>query len=89
MATFNYRSDCSAVIWYEKLRGIGGDLGSAVKGFKEAMGDDKDKPATKDADFDAKSLNQNNVDSSVETAETKKTKSRANRCLISVFGSWY
>ncbi|WP_086981927.1 Sec-independent protein translocase subunit TatA [Vibrio aphrogenes] len=58
----------------KKLRGIGGDLGSAVKGFKEAMGDDKDKPATKDADFDAKSLNQNNVDSSVETAETKKDK---------------
>lgn len=27
----------------KKLRGLGGDLGSAVKGFKKAM-DDEDKP---------------------------------------------
>ena len=32
----------------KKLRGLGGDLGSAMKGFKKAMGDD-DKE--KDADF--------------------------------------
>jgi sec-independent protein translocase protein TatA len=31
----------------KKLRGIGGDLGGAVKGFKKAMSDD-DKPAAKD-----------------------------------------
>lgn len=36
----------------KKLRNIGGDLGSAVKGFKKAINDDdKDK---KDADFDNK-----------------------------------
>lgn len=35
----------------KKLRGLGGDLGSALKGFKKAMSDD-DKE--KDADFDAK-----------------------------------
>jgi sec-independent protein translocase protein TatA len=35
----------------KKLRGLGGDLGSAMKGFKKAMGDD-DKE--KDADFVAK-----------------------------------
>lgn len=30
----------------KKLRGLGGDLGSAVKGFKSAMSDeDKEKPA--------------------------------------------
>jgi sec-independent protein translocase protein TatA len=35
----------------KKLRGLGGDLGSAMKGFKKAMGeDDKEKYA----DFDAK-----------------------------------
>ena len=37
----------------KKLRGLGGDLGSAMKGFKKAMGDDEkeDKDKEKDADF--------------------------------------
>ena len=35
----------------KKLRGLGGDLGSALKGFKNAMGDDNKE---KDADFVAK-----------------------------------
>lgn len=30
----------------KKLRNIGGDLGGAVKGFKEAMKDEQNKPAT-------------------------------------------
>ncbi|MFT5311554.1 MAG: sec-independent protein translocase protein TatA [Paraglaciecola sp.] len=34
----------------KKLRNMGGDLGSAVKGFKKAMGDKDDKD-DKDADF--------------------------------------
>lgn len=34
----------------KKLRNVGGDLGSALKGFKKAMSDDDDK---KDADFQA------------------------------------
>lgn len=39
----------------KKLRGLGGDLGSAMKGFKKAMSDeDKDKEDNKDADFAAK-----------------------------------
>ena len=39
----------------KKLRGLGGDLGSAMKGFKKAMSDeDKDKEDNKDADFVAK-----------------------------------
>ena len=42
----------------KKLRGLGGDLGSAVKGFKNAMSDDepgtvKDK---QDADFEQEAL---------------------------------
>jgi len=38
----------------KKLRGMGSDLGSAVKGFKKAMSDeDKDK---KDADFEQQTL---------------------------------
>ncbi len=36
----------------KKLRNIGGDLGSAVKGFKKAMSDDDKKDTDiKDADF--------------------------------------
>lgn len=35
----------------KKLRGLGGDLGSALKGFKKAMSDDE---KDKDADFVAK-----------------------------------
>lgn len=37
----------------KKLRGMGGDLGSALKGFKKAMGNDDDDKE-KDADFAAK-----------------------------------
>ncbi|CAM3539990.1 twin-arginine translocase TatA/TatE family subunit [Parendozoicomonas haliclonae] len=43
----------------KRLRNIGGDLGSAVKGFRKAMGNeegdakkDADKLEQKDADFD-------------------------------------
>ncbi|MGF1715218.1 Sec-independent protein translocase subunit TatA [Photobacterium chitinilyticum] len=41
----------------KKLRSLGGDLGSAVKGFKKAIGDE-DSAAKKeaDADFDQKKL---------------------------------
>jgi sec-independent protein translocase protein TatA len=40
----------------KKLRGLGGDLGSAFKGFKKAMGEDdkEDKDDKDDADFPAK-----------------------------------
>ena len=39
----------------KKLRGIGDDLGSAVKGFKNAMSDDQADNHQKDADFEPKS----------------------------------
>ncbi|OED40857.1 preprotein translocase subunit TatA [Endozoicomonas sp. (ex Bugula neritina AB1)] len=32
----------------KKLRNMGGDLGSAVKGFKKAMNTDEDKPVVTD-----------------------------------------
>ncbi len=28
----------------KRLRNLGGDLGGAIRGFRNAMGDDKDKP---------------------------------------------
>ncbi|GAL05619.1 Sec-independent protein translocase subunit TatA [Photobacterium aphoticum] len=43
----------------KKLRSLGGDLGSAVKGFKKAISDDEPaakKDAEVDADFDQKKL---------------------------------
>ncbi|MEC6816311.1 Sec-independent protein translocase subunit TatA [Photobacterium toruni] len=45
----------------KKLRTLGGDLGSAVKGFKKAIGDeDSSAPAAKkettDADFEQKKI---------------------------------
>lgn len=30
----------------KRLRNLGGDLGGAIKGFRNAMGDDKDKTGT-------------------------------------------
>ncbi len=59
----------------KKLRGIGGDLGGAVKGFKKAMAEDedKDKPeASKDADFESKILEQKKTDASTETKKDKE-----------------
>ncbi|AEX20589.1 MULTISPECIES: Sec-independent protein translocase subunit TatA [Vibrio] len=66
----------------KKLRGIGGDLGGAVKGFKKAMSDDedaaknaKDAKDAKDADFEPKSLE---TQQQKEAApETKKDKEQA------------
>jgi sec-independent protein translocase protein TatA len=42
-----------------KLRNLGSDLGSSIRGFKKAMGDEdekKDQPKEQDADFNAKTL---------------------------------
>ncbi|QIL85527.1 twin-arginine translocase subunit TatA [Vibrio sp. HDW18] len=62
----------------KKLRGIGGDLGSAVKGFKKAMSEDETNPTTanqqKDADFATKNLEQPQTNA---TAEVKKDKEQA------------
>ena len=58
----------------KKLRGLGGDLGSAMKGFKKAMGeDDKEK----DADFVAKEKVEDksidDVDSAGNAGNTENT----------------
>ncbi|MBK0004122.1 twin-arginine translocase TatA/TatE family subunit [Erwinia sp. S43] len=46
----------------KKLRSLGSDLGSSIKGFKKAMSDEDDKAKstthTEDADFSAKLANQ-------------------------------
>ncbi|WP_194439804.1 Sec-independent protein translocase subunit TatA [Vibrio fluminensis] len=58
----------------KKLRNIGGDLGSAVKGFKKAMSEDEASQDKKDADFEPKNLEQQKTEA---TAETKKDKEQA------------
>ena len=60
----------------KKLRGLGGDLGSAMKGFKKAMSDD-DKENEKDADFVAKQKVEDKSTDSVGTAPetSQQTKS--------------
>ena len=59
----------------KKLRNIGGDLGSAVKGFKSAMGEDeskKEKSADADADFDPKNIEQKSEQASATEAKKDK-----------------
>ena len=56
----------------KKLRGLGGDLGSAMKGFKKAMGDD-DKE--KDADVDADFVTKEKVEDKTPENTVKQTKS--------------
>ncbi|NAW87674.1 Sec-independent protein translocase subunit TatA [Photobacterium halotolerans] len=51
----------------KKLRSMGGDLGSAVKGFKKALSDDDEAKNKADADFEQKSLADKK-----ETAEPQK-----------------
>ncbi len=58
----------------KKLRGIGGDLGSAVKGFKKAMSDEEEKK-DKDADFEQKNIAQKSE--SQPESEKQKEKEQA------------
>ena len=52
----------------KKLRGLGGDLGSAMKGFKKAMSDD-DKEKDTDADFITKEKVEDKTTEDAENAE--------------------
>ena len=56
----------------KKLRTLGGDLGSAIKGFKKAMGDDEEKKdnSAQDADFTAKSISDKPDDAKKDGAKS-------------------
>ncbi len=58
----------------KKLRNLGGDLGSAVKGFKNAMTDNKDKD--KDKTSETSETSENLVDKSTATDEKVTTKEK-------------
>lgn len=53
----------------KKLKGIGGDLGSAVKGFKKAIGDDEKQA-------DEKSVEDKSTDDAAVTEEKEKAESK-------------
>lgn len=53
-----------------KLRNLGSDLGSSIKGFKKAMNDDEEKK-NQDADFSTKSIS-DNAQTSSQKEEARK-----------------
>lgn len=60
-----------------KLKNIGSDLGSALKGFKNSMNDndaDKESTKSKDADFDTLDKPQDEVVTSAKESEKQTTK---------------
>jgi sec-independent protein translocase protein TatA len=62
----------------KKLRNVGGDLGSALKGFKNAMNDDAEKKEneTKDADFQAVENKSENTSAESLDKSNEKTASK-------------
>jgi len=64
----------------KKLRNIGGDLGSAVKGFKSAIGDDKEQKesAEKSADTLANNSGTEEVNQNKDT-QSKEAQSKENQ----------
>ena len=55
----------------KKLRNLGGDVGSAVKGFKNAMGDEKDTPAKAEKSTDTLT---DNTTATTETSQKENQK---------------
>ncbi|MBT0727593.1 twin-arginine translocase subunit TatE [Rosenbergiella australiborealis] len=55
----------------KKLRNLGSDLGSSIKGFKKAMSDDETKK-DQDADFSTKSLSDSEPASHTEVKSKDK-----------------
>lgn len=57
-----------------KLRTMGSDLGSSIKGFKKAMSDDdeKDKNHADDADFNAKVADKQQTEARKEDVKNDK-----------------
>ncbi|MBO9493242.1 twin-arginine translocase TatA/TatE family subunit [Thalassotalea sp. G20_0] len=64
----------------KKLRGLGSDLGSAVKGFKKALGSDEESEGEKNneknsgkAELKAGSVEQRNLESDLEKSRHKQS----------------
>ncbi len=61
----------------KKLGSIGSDLGSALKGFKKAIGDDDESKKSKDADFTAPSSLAEKRDGTDDVKSQQKDKEQA------------
>lgn len=64
----------------KKLRNLGGDLGSAVKGFKNAIGDDKDladKDSVNNVEKTSDTLSDTTAQESSKAKESQKDNSQA------------
>jgi sec-independent protein translocase protein TatA len=57
----------------KKLRNMGGDVGSAIKGFKKAMGNDEDKSAANEDKASSASLEQKKEGSTFNSSSTNNT----------------
>jgi len=55
----------------KKLRNLGGDLGSAVKGFKSAIGDEKEKNNTAEKSSETLADNSTTAEGVSQTKENK------------------
>jgi sec-independent protein translocase protein TatA len=60
----------------KKLRGMGSDLGSAVKGFKKAISDEQDTDKDKSKDTENKEPEQIQKSENVSAADTKTEKTK-------------
>jgi len=58
----------------KKLRNIGGDLGSAVKGFKSAIGEDKEQKNS--AEKTSETLADSSKSATEEVVKTKESKTK-------------
>jgi len=65
----------------KKLRNIGGDLGSAVKGFKNAIGEEKEQnnSAEKSSETLADNANKAEESNKAQESQTKETQSKENQ----------
>lgn len=63
-----------AVFGTAKLRNIGGDLGTALKGFKDAMKEDEKKDEQKTETVEHKSETTESKAESTETTQSKESK---------------
>ena len=59
----------------KKLRNLGGDLGSAIKGFKSAIGDEKDSTAKPENNADSLADN-STAANDLDKTESKKENSQ-------------
>jgi len=56
----------------KKLKGIGGDLGGAVKGFKDSLSGEDESEEDKETEQETASINKDNATSSTADQSTKE-----------------